>query len=51
VILVSVGSVALDKGLRLELLSDIFISMLCSIEGVSKGNRPLVLKLIATLKH
>lgn len=48
---VSVGKVALNDKLRLESLSDIFISMLCSIKGASKGNRPLALELVATLKH
>jgi hypothetical protein len=51
VILVSVSRVALDDRLRLESLSDIFLSMLYSIEGASKGNRPLALELVATLKH
>jgi hypothetical protein len=51
VISVSVSSVALDNGLRLESLSDIFISILCNIEGASKGNLPLALELVVTLKH
>ena len=51
VISVSVGGVALDDGLRLESLSDIFVSMLCSIEGAGEGSRSLALELVATLKH
>jgi hypothetical protein len=51
VISVSIGKVALDNGLRLESPSDIFISMLYSIEGAGKGNRPLVLELVATLEY
>ena len=46
---VSVGDVALDDGLRLESPSDIFVSMLCSIDGVGEGNRLLALELVATL--
>lgn len=45
---VSVGKVALDNRLRLELLSGIVISMLYSIEGANKGNRPSVLELVVT---
>ncbi len=48
---VSVGGVALGNGLRLESLSDIFMSMLCGIESAGEGNRPLALKLVATLEH
>ncbi len=51
VISVSVGGVALDNGLRLESPSDIFVSMLCGIEGAGEGNRPLTLEVVATLEH
>ena len=48
---VSVSGVALDDGLRLELPSNIFVSILCGIEGAGEGNWPLALELIATLEH
>jgi hypothetical protein len=51
VISVSAGRVALDSGLRLESLSNIFISMLYGIEGASKGNWPMVLELVVTLEY
>ena len=51
VISVSVGRVALDDGLRLESPSDIFVAMLCGIEGAGEGNPPLALELVATLEH
>jgi hypothetical protein len=51
VISVSVGGVALDNRLRLESPSDIFVSMLCGIKDASKGNWPLALELVATLKY
>jgi hypothetical protein len=49
VISVSVGGVALDDWPRLELSSNIVISMLYGIEGPGEGNRPLALELVATL--
>ena len=48
---VSVGDVALDDGLRLESPSDIFVSMLCGIEGAGEGNRPLALELAGSREH
>jgi hypothetical protein len=51
VISVSVDKIALDNRLRLESPNDIFVSMLYGIKGAGKGNRPLALELVATLKH
>jgi hypothetical protein len=51
VISVSIGGVALDTGLRLELPGDISVLMLGGIEGAGEGNRSLAFKLIATFEH
>ena len=50
-IFININNIVLDNKLRLKLLSNIFIFMLYNIKGDNKGNRPLALKLIATLKH